>query len=77
MSMRSDIDVAIDLMEAARTKIRQLMVMADEYRDQDDGKHAIWARVDLGHAEHELKRAIGFTQRLIVNGQKPWDQVDA
>lgn len=75
MSMRSDIDVAIDLMEAARTKIRELMVMADEYRD--DGKHAIWAKVDLGHAEHELKRAIGYVNRLVDNGAKPWDQVDA
>ena len=73
--MRNDIDAALDLMEAARIKIRELMVMADDYKD--DGKHAIWAKVDLGHAEHELKRAIGYVQRLVVNGVKPWDREDA
>lgn len=72
MSMRSDIDTTIDLMEAALEKIRQLKVMSDEYKD--DGKHAIWARVDLGHAEHELKRAIGYVNRLVMNGKKPWDE---
>lgn len=73
MTMRSDIDVALDLMEAAQTKIRQLMVMAGEY----EGVEAVHAKVDLGHAEHDLKRAIGFVNRLVVNGQKPWDQVNA
>lgn len=69
--MRHDIEVAIDLLETARLKIRQLMEQAREY-EKPASTHA---HVDLGHAEHEVKRAIGFVNRLLVNGRKPWDEV--
>lgn len=68
--MRHDIEVALDLLETARLKIRQLIDQAKIYDD-------IHAQVDLGHAEHDLQRAVHFVNRLLVNGKKPWDQVDA
>lgn len=69
--MRHDIEVAIDLLETARLKIRQLMEQAGEY-EKPASTHA---QVDLGHAEHEVRRAISFVNRLLVNGKKPWDEV--
>lgn len=68
--MRHDIEVAIDLLETALRKIRQIKEQA-----RDFGQDGVYAQVDLGHAEHEVKRAIGYVNRLVVNGRKPWDEV--
>lgn len=71
--MRHEIDVALDLLETTRLKLRQLIEMTRDY----EGTDAVHAQVDLGHAEHEVKRAISFVNRLVVNGKKPWDRVDS
>lgn len=71
--MTHDIEVAIDLLETARSKIRQLIEQAGEYEDP----HRVHAQVDLGHAERQVQCAISFVNRLLVNGHKPWDEVTA
>lgn len=68
--MRHDIEVAIDLLETALRKIGQIKEQA-----RDFGQDGVYAQVDLGHAEHEVNRAIGYVNRLVVNGKKPWDEV--
>jgi hypothetical protein len=68
--MRSEIDAAIDLLQAAKAKLRQIKQMADSYPKPD----SVHAQVDVGHAEYQVERAIGFVNRLVVNGRKPWDE---
>ena len=67
--MKQDIDATITVLEDATKRIAALIQCSRNY----DCEEATWARVDLGQASHDLKRALDSVRRLTVNGAQPWD----
>lgn len=58
--------------EAIRDRVRNCIEETKKY-ETEHYDAAVWARVDLGHADRRLNDAQHMLNRLIVNGRKPWD----
>lgn len=65
--MRKDIHELMDVLTDTRGRISVLSQAIAGYEE------AGGALADLGHADHNIERAWHFLNRLIVNGQRPWD----
>lgn len=69
--MNQEIDAVIEELGSLQKRVRDLADLASrEYSD-------IGARVDLLHAEHQIKSASSFVNRLRCNGRRAWDEQSA
>lgn len=70
--MNTELAELITILKDARARLRTLIADCALYGHQDyDYREAVWTAVDLGHAEHDIDRAIGFIDKFFINNRKP------
>ena len=65
--MNTELSELSAILKDARARLHTLIADCALY----DHREAVWTAVDLGHAEHDIDRAVGFIDKFFTNNHSP------